>query len=107
MSIQVHLPYLLLMLLNFTLLPLLIRNTGMAMVMMLVGMPLITLIIAAAHARKAGAVTAFALVTGLLFLPAIFLFFNESAWIYCPAYALIALLGGGLGKRRTSISESE
>ena len=107
MRIQVHLPYLLLMLLNFTLLPLLIRITGMAMVMMLVGMPLITLIIAAAHARKAGAVTAFALVTGLLFLPAIFLFFNESAWIYCPAYALIALLGGGLGKRRTSISESE
>ena len=37
MRIQVHLPYLLLMLLNFTLLPLLIRNTGMAMVMMLVG----------------------------------------------------------------------
>ena len=34
----------------------------------------------------------------LLFLPTIFLFYNSSAWVYAPAYALIVLAGNGAGK---------
>ena len=92
MQIKPHLPYVLLMAVNLWILPAVIRDTGMA------SLPLITLIIAAAHARKAGFVAAFAIATGILFIPAIFLYFNESAWVYSPAYALIALIGGVVGK---------
>ena len=98
MQIKPHLPYVLLMAVNLWILPAVIRDTGTAMVMMLASLPLITLIIAAAHARTAGFVAAFAIATGILFIPAIFLYFNESAWVYSPAYALIALIGGVVGK---------
>ena len=102
MQIKPHLPYVLLMAVNLWILPAVIRDTGTAMVMMLASLPLITLIVAAAHARKAGFVAAFAIATGILFIPAIFLYFNESAWVYSPAYALIALIGGVVGKGMSS-----
>ena len=54
MRIKPHLLYVFLTAVNFWILPAVIRNTGMAMVMMLAGLPLITLIIAAVHAWKAG-----------------------------------------------------
>ena len=34
----------------------------------------------------------------LLFLPTVFLFYNFSACVYAPAYALIVLAGNGAGK---------
>ena len=107
MRIKSHLPYVFLMAVNFWVLPAVIRNTGMAMVMVLAGLPLITLIIAAFHAWKAGSSIVFAIVTGILFIPAIFLYFNESAWIYAPAYAAIALIGGVVGKSLRSGRGSE
>ena len=105
MRIKPHLLYVFLIAVNFWILPAVIRNTGM--VMMLAGLPLITLIIAAFHAWKAGLAIVFALVTGILFIPAIFLYFNESAWIYAPAYAVIALIGGVVGKSLRSGRGSE
>lgn len=72
MQIKPHLPYVLLMAVNLWILPAVIRDTGTAMVMMLASLPLITLIIAAAHARKAGFVAAFAIATGILFIPRFF-----------------------------------
>ncbi len=107
MRIKFHLPYVFLMAVNFWILPAGIRNTGLAMVMMLVGLPLITLIIAVFHAWKAGSATVFAVVTGILFIPAIFLYFNESAWVYAPAYAVIALIGGIIGKGLSARRRSE
>lgn len=107
MQIKPHLPYVLLMAVNLWILPAVIRDTGTAMVMMLASLPLITLIIAAFHAWKAGLAIVFALVTGILFIPAIFLYFNESAWIYAPAYAVIALIGGVVGKSLRSGRGSE
>ena len=107
MRIKPHLLYVILTAVNFWILPAVIRNTGMAMVMMLAGLPLITLIIAAVHAWKAGSAIVFAIVTGILFIPAIFLYFNESAWIYAPAYAVIALIGGVVGKSLRSGRGSE
>lgn len=107
MQIKPHLPYVLLMAVNLWILPAVIRDTGTAMVMMLAGLPLITLIIAAFHAWKAGLAIVFALVTGILFIPAIFLYFNESTWIYAPAYAVIALIGGVVGKSLRSGRGSE
>ena len=39
-----------------------------------------------------------ALLALLLFLPAIPLYYNYTAWVYAPAYAAILLAGLGLGR---------
>ena len=98
MSWKKYLPYLIVILVNFYLLPLFIRDTGSGMLMLLLIMPLTCLVTATVHGMKTGAMFVFAIVTGVLFIPGIFLFFNESAWVYAPAYALITLIGGLIGK---------
>ena len=47
----------------------------------------------------------FPLCFGLLFIPAIYLFYNESAWVYPIRYTMIAYLGAGLSyiKKRGSV----
>ena len=79
----------------------------MAMVMMLAGLPLITLIIAVVHAWKAGSAIVFAIVTESCLSLRYFYIFNESAWIYAPAYAVIALIDGVVGKGLSSGRGSE
>lgn len=98
MSWKTHVPYLIVMLIDFYLLPFFIQDTGSGMMMLLLIMPLTCLITAAVHSLKTGEMIRFAIFTGVLFVPAIFIFFNESAWVYAPAYAVIALAGGLIGK---------
>lgn len=38
-----------------------------------------------------------ALITALLFLPTIFIFYNESAWIYIVFYVVLSIIGGFIG----------
>lgn len=47
----------------------------------------------------------FPLCIGLLFIPAIYLFYNESAWVYPIRYTMIAYPGAGLSyiKKRGSV----
>lgn len=40
------------------------------------------------------------IITALLFLPSIFIFYNESAWIYIMPYTIISLVGGLVGLMR-------
>lgn len=98
MSWKKHLPYLIVILADFYLLPFFIRDTGSGMFMLLLIMPLICLVTATIHGMKTGKMFTFAALTGVLFIPGIFLFFNESAWVYVPACAVIALVGGLIGK---------
>lgn len=98
MSWKTHVPYLIVILADFYLMPFFIRDTGSGMMMLLLIMPLICLITAAVHSLKTGEIIMFAILSGVLFVPEIFIFFNESAWVYAPAYAVIALIGGLIGK---------
>ena len=84
------LPYLAVLTAVFYLLPLLMRDTGSAMFLMLCVMPLAAFFTGAVYGLRRG--------FSLLFLPTIFLFYNSSAWVYAPACALIALAGNGAGK---------
>ncbi|MBQ1372528.1 MAG: hypothetical protein IIY70_06300 [Oscillospiraceae bacterium] len=78
--------------------PLCIGESGM--LLMLLILPTLCLAISVAFGRRNGlpACIAFALGVAVLFIPTIFLFYNESAWIYVPIYSGIALLGS-LGSR--------
>lgn len=92
------LPYLLTLVLDFYLLPCLIRNTGSAMLFMLAVMPLVAFSTAAVYGVRHGFWFPLSLAAGLLFLPSVFLFYNASAWGYCLFYAGAVLAGNGAGR---------
>ncbi len=82
---------------DFFLLPLLIRDTGSAMVIMLAITPVIILLAAALCGAWAGFDWRLTAITATLFVPAIFRYYNESAWVYSLAYAALALGANALG----------
>ena len=81
----------------FYLLPLLMRNTGGAMILMLVLLPLLCLLLSMFYGARRGFHPLYAVLVALLFVPSLFLYYNASAWVYAPAYGLIALAGNALG----------
>lgn len=91
------LPYLLVIIIDFYVLPFIIRDTGSGMIMLLIVMPVICFISAVIYAFRNGFHLLFAIMTALLFIPTIFIFYNFSAWIYIVSYGITALLGNMLG----------
>ena len=86
-------PYLLVILSDFYLLPLLIKDTGTAMLLLLVIMPLICSVCSCVYGVKHSYSLFYALIVAALFVPSIYAFYNSSAWVYALAYGIIALVG--------------
>ncbi|MGI6030780.1 MAG: hypothetical protein ACOX7F_04670 [Eubacteriales bacterium] len=88
-------------------LPLLMQDTGSAMVLMLLAMPVTCLVCGGYLGWKRGFHLWYGLAVMVLFLPTIWIYYNSSAWVYGPAYGLLTLLGSGvgLGSRRTAKKE--
>lgn len=78
---------------NFYILPLLMRDTGSAMILMLMVMPVICFITAIMYGIKNKFNFWYALIVAVIFIPTIFLFYNSTAWVYVIAYSVISLLG--------------
>ncbi len=91
------LPYMVILGLDFYLLPLLARDTGSAMLLMLCIMPLAALISALVCGMRIGFSLILPAAALLLFIPTIFIYYNSSAWIYGPVYAVVVLIGTGIG----------
>ncbi|MEJ8735694.1 hypothetical protein [Mediterraneibacter sp. ICN-202921] len=83
----------LLLLIDFYVIPWFIRDTGSAMVVMLVIIPLMCLITSILYGNRNGFNLWYSLVVAMMFAPSIFIFYNPTAWFYVVGYALIALLG--------------
>jgi hypothetical protein len=92
------LPYLLVLAVDFYLLPLLAQNTGAAMLLMLCVMPLVALVIGVAYGLRRGFSIWLAVIALLLFIPTIFIYYNASAWVYPLFYALLVLVGNLIGR---------
>lgn len=90
--------YALLMSATYFLLPLFIRDTGSAMAILLIAAPAITLVGALVYGIFRGFDFFLPLISAVLFLPTVFMFYNSSAWGYTVFYALVALFGNGLGQ---------
>ena len=90
-------PYLAVLAADFYLLPLLIRDTGSAMVLLLAVMPLAAFFSAVHYGMRRGFLPWLSVAALLLFLPSVFLYYNVSAWVYGVFYALAVLAGTGLG----------
>lgn len=91
-------PYVLVIAASFYLLPLLGSNTGDFMVIMLVVIPLTCFAISFFYGLKNGWSLIFPIVAGILFIPAIFIHFNSTAWVYVVGYSIISLAGVFFGK---------
>ena len=87
-----------LLIINFYVLPSLIKDTGTAMIMLLVVIPMITLFISIFYGKKNGFDIWYVFSVGILFFPSIFIYYNSSALIYVIVYTIIALIGNFVGK---------
>ena len=95
--IKPMIPYLRVTVLGFYLPPALIRDTVSGMVILLVIMPAVCLTCAVLFGCKHKISLSYPLLVSVLFLPAVFIFFNLSALIYAAVYAVIALAGNLIG----------
>ncbi len=86
-------PFYAALVLDFYLLPALIVDTGSAIVLMLLVMPAVCLITSVIYGMKNGFCYWYGITAVVLFVPSIFLFYNESAWVYSVLYGVIAFLG--------------
>ena len=102
-KLKKNMVFYLILLIDFYIIPFLIKDTGSAMILMLVIIPLICLITSIFYGRRNGFDFWYILSVAIIFAPSIFIFYNSSAWVYVVGYAVIALLGNlialPLGKR--------
>lgn len=91
-------PYAIALAVDFYILPLLIKDTGLAMLMLLCVIPLLAFICAVIYGVRQGFDFLLPLVAIVLFAPTIFIFYNSSAWFYIVVYAIIILAGNGVGR---------
>lgn len=90
--------YVVLLLVDFYLLPLLIKDTGSGIFLLLIMMPSLVFLGAVIYGLRCGLHWFLPLAAAVLFLPSIFLFYNESAWIYSVIYGAVAAAGNGVGR---------
>lgn len=81
----------------YYLLPLIMRDVVSAMLVLWFALPLACLVCSLHHGVKRGFRWYFFIVVALLFVPAIYLYFNSSAWFYTLLYAGVTLLGSFIG----------
>ena len=91
-------PYLLLFAANFYLLPLLMQNTGTAMLLTLCVMPLLTFCTALFYGARQGFHPLLPAAALLLFLPTLPLYYNVTAWPHAIIHAILALAGMSTGR---------
>ena len=83
---------------DFYLLPCLIKNTGLAMLMVLCVIPLTAFSCSVIYGVRQGFDFLAPLIAIILFFPTVFIFYNESAWVYVIIYGMITLIGNGVGR---------
>ena len=91
-------PYLFVNAIAFYILPMIIQDTGSAIAIMLVALPVICFITSIVFNVKNTFNWIYPLAVALIFAPTVFIFYNESAAVYIVAYGIIALVGNLIGK---------
>lgn len=82
-----------LLIMDFYVIPLLIKNTGSGMIVMLSIIPLICLVTSIFYGLRNGFDFWYILIVAFIFTPSIFMFYNSTAWVYIVVYTIVALLG--------------
>ena len=82
-----------LLIINFYVIPCFIKDTGSAMLVMLIILPFICLVTSIFYGIKNGFDLWYVLILAIIFIPSIFIFYNSSAWVYVILYSIIAIIG--------------
>lgn len=90
--------YYFIILIAFYIVPMLIKDTGSGMFILLIVIPLITLITSLIYGLRNTVDFIYPLIVAILFIPTLFIYYNTSAWVYVIAYSMISLIGELLGK---------
>lgn len=96
-KIKKMLPYLLIILFAFYILPLLIKDSASGILILLIGIPTVCFIVSFSYAMKNSYNCLFSLLIILLFVPTIFIYYNKSASIYILMYAIISITAQFIG----------
>ena len=91
-------PYIIALAINFYIFPLFIQDTGTGIFMLLFVLPIITFICGIIYGILQGFDFILPVIVAILFAPTLFIFYNESAWVYIVAYAVAAFVGNGIGR---------
>lgn len=89
--------YLLVIIMDYYLLPLFIRDTGSAIIILLIMIPVICFICSVFYGVNNSFHWQYAVLTAILFIPGIFIYYNSSAWVYIIGYGIVALVGNVIG----------
>ena len=89
--------YLIVITLAFYVLPVLINDTGTGIFFLLILTPIICFITSIIYGIRHSFNLIFLLLIMALFIPTIFIFYNESAAVYVLIYGIIAAIGNLLG----------
>ncbi len=73
------------------------KTQGLVIISLLIIYPLVNFILSLIQAKKHGFDLMIPILSGLLFLPTVYIYYNESALFYVLAYATISLFGSGIG----------
>ena len=90
--------YYFIILIAFYIVPMLIKDTGSGMFILLIVIPLITLITSIIYGLRNTVDFIYPLLVAILFIPTLFIYYNTSAWVYVIAYSMVAVIGELLGK---------
>ncbi len=92
------LPYAAVLAAGFWLLPLLIRDTGSGMVILLCAVPAVVFCCGLFRGLKGGDCLLLPCAAMLLFAPSVFCYYNATAWVYIPIYGAVAAAGCAVGR---------
>ena len=89
--------YLIVIILAFYVLPVFINDTGTGIFFLLILTPIICFVTSIIYGIRHSFNLIFLLIIMALFIPTIFIFYNESAAVYVLIYGIIATIGNLLG----------
>lgn len=92
-KIKKNIVFYILLIIDFYVIPYFIKDTGSAMIIMLMIIPLICLVTSIFYGIRNGFDFWYILIVAIIFTPSIFMFYNSTAWVYIVGYTVIALLG--------------
>ncbi|MGH4051891.1 MAG: hypothetical protein ACREVX_11185 [Clostridium sp.] len=91
-------PYVLTAAASFYLLPLIGKSTGSFIIILVIILPLTCFVTSCVYGFKNGWNIIFPIIIGILFIFAIIIYFNSTAWVYSMGYSMISAVGVFIGK---------
>ena len=98
MQIRRLIPWGIITLLGYYILPPVISDTGSGMAVLLVAFPVMVVLCGLLEGAGKSFSPFYALFAAVAFVPAIFIYYNSSAWVYAPVYGVLALMGSVFGR---------